>query len=98
MFKTLKVMAVSTLVGAAALVTASTASAWPTTVTGEMHRYIDTVRSAGVPGDDDALLTQGYLACNILYTHRGVQAATDATSPAVVNAARGILCTQAPSS
>lgn len=82
--------------GAAALGVAGTAGAWPTTITGEMQTFINNARSAGAPGDDDALLTQGYLACRILYTGQGRQAAVDATSDAVVNAARGTLCTQAP--
>ena len=84
------------LCGAAALGSAAVAGAWPTTVTGEMQRFSDTARNGGAPGDDDALLTQGYLACHILYTHQGRQAALDATSVVIVDAATGTLCTQAP--
>lgn len=82
--------------GSALLGTAATAGAWPTTVTPEMQRYITTARNAGAPGDDDALLTEGYQACNMLYTHQGRQAAIDAHGASVVNAATSILCTQAP--
>lgn len=87
----------SVLFGSAALFgNAAVAGAWPTTVTPEMQRYIDNARGAGAAGDDDALLSQGYLACRLLYTGQGRQGAVDATSEAVVNAARGTLCTQAP--
>ncbi len=72
------------------------AGAWPTPITPEMQRFIDNARAAGAPGDDDALLSQGYLACRMLYTGQGAGAAEAATSPAVVGAARGTLCTQAP--
>lgn len=82
--------------GAVAVSAAGVSGAWPTTVTPEMQRYIDNARGAGATGDDDALLTQGYLACHVLYTGQGVAAAEAATSPAVVGAARGTLCTQAP--
>lgn len=82
--------------GAVAVSSAGVAGAWPTTVTPEMQQYIDNARGAGATGDDDTLLSQGYLACRLLYTGQGVAAAEAATSPAVVGAARGMLCTQAP--
>ncbi|MBS9533466.1 DUF732 domain-containing protein [Mycobacterium sp. M1] len=85
-----------TVVTLGSIAAPAVANAWPTPVTGEMQNYIDTARGAGAPGSDDALLTQGYRACNMLYTGKGREAAVNATSEAVVNAARGILCTQAP--
>lgn len=57
--------------GAVAVSAAGVSGAWPTTVTPEMQRYIDNARGAGATGDDDALLTQGYLACHVLYTGQG---------------------------
>ncbi|OBJ74063.1 hypothetical protein [Mycobacterium sp. 1274756.6] len=91
-----RVGVVAVAAAAVGMSTAGVAGAWPTIITPEMQQYIDNARGAGATGDDDALLSQGYLACRLLYTGQGVAAAEAATSPAVVGAARGTLCTQAP--
>ncbi len=75
---------------------APVASAWPVPVTPDMQRFIDSARANGAVGSDDELLMQGTLACRILYTRQGTAAAEAQTSPAVVRAARGTICTQAP--
>jgi Protein of unknown function (DUF732) len=71
----------------------------------EDNNYLGAVRG-NFPGDDDTLLMAGRGACRLLYTGSGTEGAIDATaaqygaSPgqaaAVVSAARGNFCTQAP--
>lgn len=75
---------------------AGTANAWPTPITPDMQQFLNNARAAGAQGNDDALLSQGLLACRILYTRQGVAAAEAVSSAAIVRAARGTLCTQAP--
>ncbi|GAS95694.1 MULTISPECIES: DUF732 domain-containing protein [Mycolicibacterium] len=95
------------LAGAAALtVTAAPASAWPIPITGEQQNFINQARNAGFPGGDDNILMAGMQACRVLYMRQGHDAAVASViapygaSPqqaaALVGAARGILCTQAP--
>jgi hypothetical protein len=95
------VLAAATMLGAAA----APASAWPLPLTAEDVNYLNAVRG-NFPGDDDQLLLAGKQACRLLYTGQGTQAVIDATagqygaSPgqaaALVSAARGTMCTQAP--
>lgn len=91
-----KILASAGVMVTVAIGTTGTASAWPTPITPDMQQFLNSARSAGAQGSDDALLTQGLLACRILYTRQGVAAAEAASSPVIVRAARGTLCTQAP--
>lgn len=94
-------LAVGTMLGAAA----APASAWPLPLSSDEVNYLNAVRG-NFPGDDDQLLLAGKQACRLLYTGQGAQAAIDSTagqygaSPgqaaALVSAARGTMCTQAP--
>jgi Protein of unknown function (DUF732) len=102
------VRSVAAVLGAGAVLgfAAGTASAWPIPITGEQQNFINQARNAGFPGDDDQILLAGNQACRALYTRQGVQAAIDTVAgpngatpeqaAALVRAARGTLCTQAP--
>lgn len=92
-----KTLATVLAAGALSAVLAPVAGAWPTPITPDMQAFINNARANGAGGSDDDLLMQGMLACRILYTRQGVAAAEAQTSPAIVRAARGTLCTQAPS-
>jgi uncharacterized protein DUF732 len=95
-------LAAGALLGA----TTATASAWPIPLTSEDNNYLGAVRGAW-PVDDDTLLMAGKWACHQLYSGAGTQGAIDGTAAqygatpeqaaAVVRAARGTYCTQAPS-
>jgi hypothetical protein len=98
--------AAALVAGSALTVGVSPASAWPIPFTAEQQRFIDHSRAAGFPGNDDAIMTAGLQACRVLYTGQGQDAAVAAvTAPygaspaqasALVGAARGTMCTQAP--
>jgi Protein of unknown function (DUF732) len=100
-----RLIAAAAAAGALLGATAAPASAWPIPLTSEDNNYLGAVRG-NFPGDDDTLLMAGRGACRLLYTGSGTQGAIDATaaqygaSPdqaaAVVSAARGNFCTQAP--
>ncbi|MCV7251142.1 DUF732 domain-containing protein [Mycobacterium hackensackense] len=85
---------------------AGTAQAWPIPITPEQQNFIDQARGAGFPGGDDQILMAGQQACRALYMRQGVQGAIDTVAgpngatpeqaAALVQAARGTLCTQAP--
>jgi hypothetical protein len=84
---------------------AAPAVAWPIPLTSEDLNFLSSVRG-NFPGNDDQLLLAGRQACHQLYTGQPAQAVIDATagqygaSPAqaaaLVSAARGNFCTQAP--
>ncbi len=84
---------------------AGSASAWPMPFTPEQQRFINQARTAGFPGDDDAVLQAGLRACQMLMTGSGTQGAVDgivgetgadpAPAAALVRRAHGILCTSA---
>jgi hypothetical protein len=75
-------------------------------LTSEDVNYLSAVRGV-FPGDDDQLLLVGKQMCRLLYTGQPASAVVDSTaaqcgaSPAqaagALNAARGTMCTQAPS-
>lgn len=101
------VAAAAALATASALtVGTAPASAWPIPFTAEQQRFIEQSRAAGFPGNDDAIMTAGLQACRVLYAGQGQNAALAAvTAPygaspaqaaALVSAARGTMCTQAP--
>lgn len=102
------IRALAVTLGAGALLSTAvgTAAAWPIPITGQQQSFIDQARGAGFPGDDDQVLTAGLQACRLLYTGQGTQGAAGSlagqygTPPeqatALVNAAHGIMCTQAP--
>ena len=104
--KAIRTLVVTVGAGAVLSAAAGTASAWPIPITGQQQSFINQARGAGFPGDNDQVLTAGLQACRLLYTGQGTQgaAATLAgqygTSPeqaaALVSAAHGIMCTQAP--
>ncbi|SUA31689.1 Uncharacterised protein [Mycolicibacterium fortuitum] len=85
--------------------TIGTASAWPTPLTAEQLRYINSAR-ASFPADDDTLMLVGSQMCRGLYTGKhaadviGEASSSYGISPeqasGVLSAARGALCTQAP--
>ena len=87
--------------------TAAPASAWPIPLTPDQNSYLNAARAAGFPGDDDALVMAGEQACRLLYSAQRAPAVTDAITAqfgadlgqaaGIVRAARGTLCTQAPS-
>ena len=87
--------------------TAGTAAAWPIPITPEQQNFISQARGAGFPGGDDQILMAGQQACRALYINQGVQGAIDAVAgpngatpeqaAGLVRAARGTMCTQAPS-
>ena len=98
--------AVALAAGSALTVSIAPASAWPIQFTAEQQNFINQSRAAGFPGNDDAIMTAGLQACRVLYTGQGHDAAVAAvTAPygaspqqasALVGAARGTMCTQAP--
>lgn len=102
------IRALAATLGAGVLLSTAigTASAWPIPITGQQQNFINQARGAGFPGDDDQVLTAGLQACRLLYTGQGTQGAAASlagqygTSPdqaaALVGAAHGIMCTQAP--
>lgn len=90
-----KILATAMVPIALAVGSAGTANAWPVPITPDMQQFLNNARANGAQGNDDGLLTQGLLACRILYTRQGVAAAEAASSSAIVRAARGTLCTQA---
>lgn len=104
--KSVRALAVTLGAGALLSTAVGTASAWPIPITGQQQSFINQARGAGFPGDDDQVLTAGLQACRLLYTGQGTQGAAGSlagqygTSPeqaaALVNAAHGIMCTQAP--
>lgn len=85
--------------------TAAPAIAWPLPLTPDQVSFLNAARGT-VPGNDDQVLLAGLQACRQLYTGQSAAAVADATaaqyhtSPsqaaALVGAARGTLCTQAP--
>ncbi|HXO50352.1 MAG TPA: DUF732 domain-containing protein [Mycobacterium sp.] len=82
------------------------AYAWPIPLTPDQTSFLKTARGTGFPGDDDQLLMAGESICHQLYSGQSAPAVIDSTagqygaSPdqaaAVLRAARGTLCTQAP--
>jgi hypothetical protein len=99
-------MFAAALIGGAMLGAAvAPASAWPIPLSADEVNYLNAVRG-NFPGNDDQLLLAGKQACRLLYTGQPAPAVISATatqygaSPdqasAVVNAARGTMCTQAP--
>lgn len=85
--------------------TAAPASAWPIPLTGQQNKFLDQTRG-NFPGDDDTILLAGEQVCRGFYTGQHAAALSDQTasnygaSPdqaaALVRAARGTLCPQAP--
>lgn len=100
-----RVMTTAIAVGIVLGAAASPASAWPLPLTSEDNSFLNSVRGT-FPGDDDQLLLAGRQACRQLYTGQGTPtvisqtAAQYGASPdqaaALVSAARGTYCTQAP--
>lgn len=94
-------------VGAGALlsVAGGVAAAWPIPITPEQQNFISQARATGFPGDQDAVLTAGLYACQLLMTGHGTQGAADtlaaqngadpAQAVRVVRIANSILCTSA---
>lgn len=103
---TFRALAVTFGAGGLLWTAVGTAWAWPVPITGEQLSFINQSRNAGFPGDDDQVLTAGLQACRLLYTGQGTRGAAGTlagqygTSPeqaaALVSAAHGIMCTQAP--
>jgi hypothetical protein len=85
---------------------AAPAYAWPIPLTPDQTSFLNTARSTGFPGGDDDLPMAGEQICHLLYSGQPASAVIDSTagrygaSPdqaaAVLRAARGTLCTQAP--
>lgn len=100
-----RVGVVAVAVGALLGATGVPASAWPLPLTSEDTNFLNAVRG-NFPGDDDQLLIAGKQACQRLYSGQGRQAvidglaaeygATSGAAGALVSAARGTYCTQAP--
>lgn len=94
--------AAGVLLGAAA----GTAAAWPTPLTSDQIRYVNSARASFPGADDDTLMLVGSQMCRGLYTGKhapdviGEASASYGISPeqaaGVLSAARGSLCTQAP--
>jgi hypothetical protein len=95
----------ATAVGALLGATAAPASAWPIPLEPGQVAFLNATRGS-FPGDDDQLLMAGLFACRSLYTGQSSSAAADSVAAqygggpgqaaAIVRAARGNLCTQAP--
>jgi hypothetical protein len=91
--------------GALWLGTSTPAGAWPIPITTQQQHFINQARSAGFPGDDDAVLQAGLQACQLLMTGSGTQGAIDGVvgltgadpgvTRALVRSAHGIMCTSA---
>jgi hypothetical protein len=91
--------------GAALGAAVAPASAWPIPLEPGQVNFLNATRG-NFPGDDDQVLMAGLFACRLLYTGQSSSAAADSVAAqyggdpgqaaAVVHAARGNLCTQAP--
>ncbi|WP_236734960.1 DUF732 domain-containing protein [Mycolicibacterium peregrinum] len=100
-----RLVASAAAAGALLGVGAGTAAAWPTPLTSDQIRYVNSAR-ASFPTDDDTLMLVGSQMCRGLYTGKhapdviGEASASYGISPeqaaGVLSAARGSLCTQAP--
>ena len=105
---TLFIRAAAIAVGSGALLAGAVqpAGAWPIPITPEEQNYITRAHATGFPGDDDQMLMAGRQACQMLYSGQHAQDvantlagrynADPGQAAALVRAARGILCTQAP--